>query len=269
MRHRGPGGRRCGHQARQDGPRLDHAREQRGRRGPARLADRGVGESRRCRRAGHTDAARPMGKIDADGKLNVDYLTLVAKFGARRGGALPPRRCALPSMLYGGGQENGRRAGTEAVRTSSRWAPRRTSGWRRGRRSPPTRRSSATHCAALEKRLGAGVGAPSTVPWRRGYRECAPERLVVRGARLRRVERALKGQGRGRGVGVGRVPLRHGGGLGRAKAVGVEQELAVGTLRLSVGRHTTDAEVRRAADVLVRAILHLAIVTWPISESAK
>ena len=39
------------------------------------------------------------------------------------------------------------------------------------------------------------------------------------------------------------------------KAVGVEQELAVGTLRLSVGRHTTDAEVRRAADVLVRAIL--------------
>ena len=39
------------------------------------------------------------------------------------------------------------------------------------------------------------------------------------------------------------------------QAVGVEQELAVGTLRLSVRRHTTDAEVKRAADVLVRAIL--------------
>ena len=43
---------------------------------------------------------------------------------------------------------------------------------------------------------------------RRGYRECAPERPVVRGARLRRVERALKGQGRGRGVGVGRDPVK-------------------------------------------------------------
>ena len=67
----------------------------------------------------HTDAAQAVGKIDVNAKrLGVDYLTLVGhKFGAPKGvAALYHRRGApLRSMLFGGGQEGGLRAGTEAV----------------------------------------------------------------------------------------------------------------------------------------------------------
>ena len=66
----------------------------------------------------HTDAAQAVGKIGVGvSKLNVDYLTLVGhKFGAPKGVAALFHRegVPLPSMLYGGGQENGR-TGTEAV----------------------------------------------------------------------------------------------------------------------------------------------------------
>ena len=116
----------------------------------------------------HTDAAQAVGKIDVDvSKLHVDYLTLVGhKFGAPKGVAALFHRegVPLPSMLYGGGQENGRRAGTEAVPNIVAQAPRRTSGWRRGRRSPPTPRSSATHCGRRSRSAWVLVGAPSTGP---------------------------------------------------------------------------------------------------------
>ena len=78
----------------------------------------------------HTDAAQAVGKIDVDvSKLNADYLTLVGhKFGAPKGVAALFHRegVPLPSMLYGGGQENGRRAGTEAV--AKYCGPRRCGG---------------------------------------------------------------------------------------------------------------------------------------------
>ena len=39
--------------------------------------------------------------------------------------------------------------------------------------------------------------------------------------------------------------------------MGVEMDLAVGTLRLSVGRHTTEADVRRGADLIAKCVLEL------------
>ena len=208
----------------------------------------------------HTDAAQAVGKIDVDvSKLNVDYLTLVGhKFGAPKGVAALFHRegVPLPSMLYGGGQENGRRAGTEAVpnivalgAAADIWL---AEGAAIAAHSAKQRDSLR---AALEERLGASrcavngpLGAGDTV-------NALPNVLsfAVRGCVASSVLSKVKDE-----VAASASAACHSGTAAVSavlKAVGVEQELAVGTLRLSVGRHTTDAEVRRAADVLVRAIL--------------
>ena len=67
----------------------------------------------------HTDAAQSIAKVDTDvGALGVDLMTIVGhKFGAPKGVAALyiKRGLQLPKLLHGGGQEAGRRAGTEAV----------------------------------------------------------------------------------------------------------------------------------------------------------
>jgi cysteine desulfurase len=77
----------------------------------ARLAERGVPL--------HSDAAQAVGKIPVDVKaLGVDFMTIAGhKLYAPKGiGALYIRGGReLPSLLLGGGQEGGRRSGTENV----------------------------------------------------------------------------------------------------------------------------------------------------------
>ena len=75
-----------------------------------------------CREKGvlfHTDAVQAMGKVSVDvGQVPVDYLSLSGhKIYAPKGiGALYVRRGApYESLIVGGGQENGRRAGTQNV----------------------------------------------------------------------------------------------------------------------------------------------------------
>lgn len=67
----------------------------------------------------HTDAAQSVGKAALDvGRLGVDLMTIVGhKFGAPKGvAALYVRRgTRIERLLCGGGQEGGRRAGTENV----------------------------------------------------------------------------------------------------------------------------------------------------------
>lgn len=67
----------------------------------------------------HTDAVQAAGRIPVDfAELNVDFMSLSAhKIGGPKGvGALIVRRGRkVPSLMHGGGQETGRRAGTENV----------------------------------------------------------------------------------------------------------------------------------------------------------
>lgn len=75
-----------------------------------------------CRRHGvlyHCDAVQAVGHVDIDlSELNIDYLTLAAhKFGGPKGvGALVlSDNAPVYSLVLGGGQESGHRAGTENV----------------------------------------------------------------------------------------------------------------------------------------------------------
>ena len=64
----------------------------------------------------HTDAAQGIGKIKVDvQQIGVDFMTIVGhKFYGPRIGALWVRsQCPLNTMIHGGGQENGKRSGTE------------------------------------------------------------------------------------------------------------------------------------------------------------
>jgi len=68
----------------------------------------------------HSDAAQSLGKVDVNvGDLDVDLLTIVGhKFGAPKGIAAlyVKETCSVKyPFLFGGGQESGRRAGTENV----------------------------------------------------------------------------------------------------------------------------------------------------------
>ena len=67
----------------------------------------------------HTDAVQAVGHVDIDVKAqNIDMLSLFGhKFHAPKGiGALYVRRgIQLPNLIHGGGQESGKRAGTENV----------------------------------------------------------------------------------------------------------------------------------------------------------
>ena len=67
----------------------------------------------------HTDAVQAIGHVDIDVKAqNIDMLSLSGhKFHAPKGiGALYVRRgIQLPNLIHGGGQESGKRAGTENV----------------------------------------------------------------------------------------------------------------------------------------------------------
>ena len=69
-----------------------------------------------CRILLHTDAAQAIGKIPLDVQdIGVDYLTVVGHkfYGPRIGALWVGKGCPIYPMIHGGGQEQGRRAGTE------------------------------------------------------------------------------------------------------------------------------------------------------------
>jgi len=204
----------------------------------------------------HTDAAQTVGKIPVDvTSLGVDLLTLVGhKMYAPKGiAALYVRRgVRLEPLIPGGGQEGGLRAGTENVA------------------------------------LIAGLGAAADLA-ARDLADAGPDRLAaLRDVLHHRLAHDLPGRVHLNGDPCRRLPqtlnLRIDGLGGEAllaaapgiaastgsachsgdptpspvlRAMAQPDALALGALRLSLGRRTTDAEVHRAADLLVEAALRL------------
>jgi cysteine desulfurase len=200
----------------------------------------------------HTDAAQAVGKVPVGVReLGVDLLSLAGhKVYAPKGiGALYVRRgVTLEPLIHGAGQEQGRRAGTENVP----YIVGLGQACELARRSLP---QAAEHLRRLRDRLWQHLQeACGQHLVRHGHPEhCLPNTLSVsfpgeNGSELlQRVPQVAASTG----------SACHEGQLCLSpvlRAMEVPPELAQGTLRLSVGRFTTEEEVDQAVDFLVRGL---------------
>jgi len=199
----------------------------------------------------HTDAAQSVAKVSVDvDELGVDLLTVAGhKLYAPKGvGVLYVRRgVKLEPLLHGAGHEGGRRAGTEnvpyLVGLGAACAIARQS-----------LREATTKLRQLRdrlwERLHAGLG----------------ERVVLNGHPEKRLPNTLNTGFIGH-IGaellekVPEIAASTGSACHEGKislspvlcAMGVPQEVSRGALRLTVGRYTTEEQIDRAAEILVRA----------------
>ena len=206
----------------------------------------------------HTDAAQSIGKVEVDVcSLSVDLLTIVGhKFGAPKGVAalfISDRVKSFPSFFHGGGQEGGRRAGTENVlliaglgKAAEVSKELLRDGWMR------------EHAAEMRARLLDGIRA--RLPDGSQVKINGPEdeanrlpntlSLSIPGVSANQVLSDLSEE-----VAASAGAACHSGGATMSAvlgAIGLTQEEAMGTLRLSTGRYTTKEDVERAADLIVK-----------------
>jgi cysteine desulfurase len=208
-----------------------------------------------CRRRGvlvHTDAAQAIGKIPVDvATLGVDLLTVAGhKLYAPKGiGALYVRNgVAIERILHGAGHEGRRRAGTENILEIVGLG---AACELVGAETAFETRRLATLRDRLRDRLAAAI--PDLVEH---AAEAArlPNTLSVAlpGATaselLERVGDELAASAGAACHGL-TVQVSH-----VLAAMGVAPEVALGTIRLSVGRFTTVAEVDRAAEIILGAL---------------
>lgn len=200
----------------------------------------------------HTDAAQSLGKLPFTvDELGVDLLTVAGhKLYAPKGvGALYVRRgVLLESFLHGAGHEGGRRAGTENV---------------------PYLVGLGTACAIARDSLPEAAFRLQSLRDRLWARltESLGERVVLNGHPEYRLPNTLNVSFLGH-VGaelLARIPdiaastgsACHEGKVSRSPvlcAMGVPLEVNHGAVRLTVGRFTTEPEIGRAVELLVRAV---------------
>lgn len=203
----------------------------------------------------HSDAAQAVGKIPVDvGTLGVDLLTIVSHklYGPNGIGALVVREgLALRPLTLGGGQEGGRRPGTEPVALivglGEACALARESLEAEGQRQ-----------AALRQRLWSRLReAAPAIAWTGEGAPLLPNTLHVRvpGADGRAILAAAPEVAASTGSACHTDEEIPSGVLG---AMGLSGRDARGALRLTLGRRTTEADIDRAATSLAAAIRSLA-----------
>lgn len=202
----------------------------------------------------HCDAAQSVGKLALDvDSLGVDLLTVAGHkfYGPKGVGALYLRKgTPFESMLLGAGHEAGRRAGTEnvpgivglgaAAELARTEFPERT-----------------RHLEALRDRLRQRLtdGIPDLVV----HGESAPRLPNTLSVALPGVQ-ALDLVPRVPDVAIGHGAACHSGKAHVSptlRAMGIEDSLALSTLRLCVGRPTTDEEIDRAGALISKAAAEL------------
>mmetsp|Transcript_4579 Transcript_4579/g.9940 ORF Transcript_4579/g.9940 Transcript_4579/m.9940 type:complete len:450 (-) Transcript_4579:359-1708(-) len=208
----------------------------------------------------HTDAAQSVGKVPLDvSSLGVDLLTLVGhKFGAPKGvGALYIKEgLALPNLLHGGSQERGQRAGTECVVLQVALGK----AAQIAREELPALSAHMRHTRdLLAARLRADLGEDHVRvngPADEAHRLPNCLSIGLRGVRAAELLGLLSDQ---LAASAGAAcHTNHASVSAVLQAMNVPLEFAVGTLRLSTGRHSTVEEVDRAADLIVATVRAMA-----------
>ena len=203
----------------------------------------------------HSDASQAAGALSVNvSSLGVDLLTLSAAkiYGPKQVGLLwASDDVRLRPLVYGGGQEAGVRSGTENVAGIV--------GFARALELACERRpEEARRLAALRERLRDALLA--RVPWTvvsgpRNPRRRLPGLLHVSFAGIEARRLVIELERRGVSVGTGsacaasRMRVSH-----VLEAVGMPRELAGGSLRLTLGRPTTEGDVDYAAAAIADAV---------------
>jgi len=212
-----------------------------------------------CRAKGvyfHTDAAQAVGKIPLDvNAMNIDLMSISGHkiYGPKGIGALYVRRrprVRLEALIHGGGQERGMRSGTL---------------------SPPLCVGLGEACRIAEAEMGAEAERLKGLRERmlKGLERRLPE-IYVNGD----LERRLPGnlnisfafvEGEGLMMGVKDIAVSSGSACTSAslepsyvlRALGVGAEMAHTSLRLGLGRYTSEADVDFAVEHIADAVTRL------------
>jgi cysteine desulfurase len=212
-----------------------------------------------CREAGvpfHTDAVQWVGALPADAEaLNVDFLVLTAHkfYGPKGTGALYARRgVRFRRLVHGGGQERGRRAGTENIAGIVGLA-------RALELAVAEQAEGAPRIAALRDRLiervldripGACLngGRWDRLPNNANFSFPGVESdMLVLNMDLEGIACSS-----GSACTAGAIEPSH-----VIQALGFPHERSISALRLSLGRSTTEEEVDTAAEALERIVKRL------------
>ena len=203
----------------------------------------------------HSDASQAAGALSVSvSTLGVDLLTLSAAkvYGPKQVGVLwASEDVRLRPLVFGGGQEGGVRSGTENVAGIV--------GMARALELVHERRAEeAERLARLRERLREQI--LERVPWALVLGPRSPKRRLpgllsvsFAGIEARRLVIALEREGVSVGTGsacaASRMRVSH-----VLEAIGLPRELAEGSLRLTLGRPTTEGDVDYAAAAIARAV---------------
>ena len=211
---------------------------------------------RRCREAGvpfHTDAVQALGNVPIRfGELPCDLLTVSAhKIGGPKGvGALLVRdRRAIEPLIQGGGQQGGLRPGTENIAGAVGFG-------RAAELAAAEQPEHACRLAGMRERLRERLVAAVpdlVVTAERAERASHVLNICVPGADsealLMHLDLGGVAASSGSACNTGAVEPSH-----VLVAMGVPRSLALGAIRFSLGRETTDAELDRVAEVFPRVV---------------
>jgi cysteine desulfurase len=202
----------------------------------------------------HTDAAQSVGKIDCRvDRLGVDALTIAGhKLYAPKGVGALYLRSGTPCARYmhGASHESGRRAGTENV-------PQIVGLGRACELARQERSTREQHLAELRDRLESRIRTViSDLVVHGAGQPRLPNTLYVAIPRTSAIELLdaipAVAAAAGSACDAGKPHVS-----ATLRAMGVDDPIALATLRLSIGRCTTEEEIDRAADMLTDAARRL------------
>ncbi|MDD8025865.1 MAG: IscS subfamily cysteine desulfurase [Acidobacteriota bacterium] len=214
----------------------------------------------------HTDAVQSFGKIDVDvNVLGVDLLTVSSHkiYGPKGVGALYVRKgTPLQPFVHGGHQERGLRAGTENTIGIV--------GFGEAARILPERmKRDKPRLTALAARLRAGLEARVPKIRLNGHPENRVPTTLSYGILGLEAEAILLGLAtKGICISTGSACSEDSDEVSHVlKAIGLRPEFARSTIRMSLGRFNTDADVDTALDVIPGMIEKLRrISAWEPEE---